>query len=117
VNPSTIRYYESIGLLPAPIRKSGQRRYSAEVMEKLRFIKTAQLTGFSIQEISVLMGGFDSASPSKSWTQMANQKCAELLEKKKHIESMLDILQDGLKCSCLSWSECYTKISTDGSCC
>lgn len=113
VNPSAIRYYESIGLLPEPTRINGQRRYSPDATEKLRFIKTAQITGFSIQEIAVLMEGFDAAAPSASWTKMANQKYAELLEKKKQIEAMLDILQSGLDCNCMTWSECYSKISAD----
>ncbi len=118
INSSAIRYYESIGIMPTPIRISGQRRYTTKVIDRLKFIKTAQLAGFSIQEIAVLLEGFDNqVSPSERWKQMANTKCSELEEQKKHIEAMLDVLKNGLKCECLTWSECFTKVNSNGTCC
>ncbi|MFY0803596.1 MerR family transcriptional regulator [Peribacillus frigoritolerans] len=117
VNPSAIRYYESIGLIPFTERVNGQRRYTIEILDRLRFIKAAQLSGFSNQEITVLLEGFDiSVSPSERWKQMANKKRSELEEKKKQINTMLGILENGLKCTCLTWSECLTKVKSDGTC-
>ena len=44
LNPRTIRYYETLGLLPEPSRTpSGYRHYPPEVADKLRFIKKAYL--------------------------------------------------------------------------
>lgn len=118
VNPSAIRYYESIGIMPIPKKVSGQRRYTTEGIDRLKFIKTAQLAGFSIQEIGVLLEGFDNqVSPSERWKHMASTKCSELEEQKKHIDAMLDVLKNGLKCECLTWSECFTKVNSDGTCC
>ncbi|MBT2724737.1 MerR family transcriptional regulator [Bacillus sp. ISL-46] len=118
VNPSAIRFYESIGLMPTPTRVNGQRRYKTDVIDQLKFIKTAQLAGFNNQEITVLLEGFDNqVSPSERWSQMAITKCAELEEQKEHIDSMLDILKNGLKCECLSWSECFPKVNSNGTCC
>jgi MerR family redox-sensitive transcriptional activator SoxR len=117
VNASTLRYYESIGLLPSPERKNGQRRYSENILERIKFIKTAQLTGFTIQEIVLLLEGFvPDLTLSEKWEKMAVNKRSELEERKKQINSMLNILDDGLNCKCLSWSECYTKINNTGSC-
>ena len=59
VNTSTLRYYESVGLLPAPERRSGQRRYDERLFDRINFIKVAQHTGFKIQEIVVLLEGFE----------------------------------------------------------
>ena len=113
-----IRYYESIGMLPIPTRVSGQRRYTIEVLDQLKFIKTAQLAGFSNQEIIVLLEGFDDqATPSERWRHMANTKCLELEEKKKQIDEMLNVLKNGLKCECLTWSECFPKVNSKGTCC
>lgn len=118
VSASTIRYYESIGMLPIPTRISGQRRYTIEVLDQLKFIKTAQLAGFSNQEIIVLLEGFDDqATPSERWRHMANTKCLELEEKKKQIDEMLNVLKNGLKCECLTWSECFPKVNSKGTCC
>ncbi|MEX2461813.1 MAG: MerR family transcriptional regulator [Paenibacillaceae bacterium] len=117
VNASTLRYYESIGLIPSPERKNGQRRYAESLLERIRFIKGAQQTGFTIQEIAVLLEGFEPNQPlSERWEKMAETKRSELEDRKKQINSMLQILNDGLNCKCLTWSECFKKINTNGTC-
>lgn len=56
VNLETIRYYERQELLPEPLRtQSGYRTYSAESVERIRFIKQAQELGFSLKEIKELL--------------------------------------------------------------
>lgn len=52
----TIRYYERLGLLPAPQRSaSGYRRYSESTVEALAFIRKAQALGFSLDEIAEVL--------------------------------------------------------------
>lgn len=52
VNPKTIRYYESIGLLPQPDRtEAGHRVYGDADVERLRFVKAAQAVGLALDEI------------------------------------------------------------------
>lgn len=49
VSAKTVRYYEDIGLMPEPDRHAnGYREYSAEHLERLRFIKDAQAAGLSL---------------------------------------------------------------------
>lgn len=56
VNIETIRYYERRGLLPKPSRAaSGYRLYADDAVRWLRFIKQAQLLGFSLTEIQELL--------------------------------------------------------------
>lgn len=110
VNASTLRYYESVGLLPAPERQNGQRRYDEQLLERISFIKIAQQTGFSIQEIAILLEGFETSGPlSERWEQMAKQKRSQLEERKKQLDWMIQILDSGLSCKCLTWSECLKK--------
>jgi MerR family transcriptional regulator, redox-sensitive transcriptional activator SoxR len=117
LNASTLRYYETVGLLPAPMRVNGQRRYEESLLDRIHFIKIAQQTGFSIQEIAALLEGFESGdSMSEAWKQMARQKRSELEERKRRINSMITILDNGISCKCLSWSECLDKIENTGSC-
>ncbi|MBB3109597.1 MerR family redox-sensitive transcriptional activator SoxR [Paenibacillus phyllosphaerae] len=117
INASTLRYYESVGLLPDPERQNGQRRYDEGVLDRINFIKVAQQTGFSIQEITILLEGFEPGdSLSDRWEQMAKQKRAELEARKKQLNSMIQILDSGLSCKCLTWSECKDKIEKEGSC-
>lgn len=56
INAQTIRYYESLDLLPEPERTpAGYRDYGAEVAERLRFIRDAQACGLSLGEIQTLL--------------------------------------------------------------
>ncbi len=56
LSPDTLRYYERIGLLDQVARNAGgQRRYSAEDVARLRFIKRAQAMDFSLDEIGQLL--------------------------------------------------------------
>ncbi len=56
VNVETLRFYERKGLLPAPPRRvSGYRRYPADSVRRIRFIKRAQELGFTLAEISELL--------------------------------------------------------------
>lgn len=56
VTTKTIRYYESIGLLPAPPRTdAGYRDYNHQATERLRFIRDAQATGLSLNEIQSIL--------------------------------------------------------------
>lgn len=57
VNVETIRYYQRIGLLPLPKRDYGSiRRYSANDLKRVRFIRRAQALGFSLDEVALLLG-------------------------------------------------------------
>ncbi|MFL5203690.1 MAG: MerR family transcriptional regulator [Microvirga sp.] len=56
VKVPTIRYYEQIGLLPVPPRTEGrQRRYGAEDVSRLSFIRHARELGFDVEAIRELM--------------------------------------------------------------
>lgn len=60
VNIETIRYYERIGLLPAPPRTQGGRRiYSAEHRRRLVFIRRMRELGFPIEDVRTLLGMVD----------------------------------------------------------
>ena len=51
----TIRYYESIGLLPAATRQAGgQRTYDADDVRRLTFIRRCRDFGFSIDQVRLL---------------------------------------------------------------
>ena len=57
VSVEAIRYYERIGLLPkAPRTPSGIRRYAAETIDRIRFVKQAQSHGFTLAEVKDLIG-------------------------------------------------------------
>jgi MerR family mercuric resistance operon transcriptional regulator len=56
VNVETVRYYQRRGLMPTPIRPlGGQRRYPAEALRQINFIRRAQDLGFTLEEITTLL--------------------------------------------------------------
>ncbi len=58
--PATLRYYEEIGLLPAPERSSGGYRiYDDRTLERLAFIARAKQLGCSLEEIGDLSIAWD----------------------------------------------------------
>lgn len=57
VNIETIRYYERIGLLPAPPRSAGRHRlYDSSHRQRLVFIRRARELGFSLDHVRALLG-------------------------------------------------------------
>lgn len=56
VGVETVRYYQRRGLLEAPRRPAGSvRRYGEDTARRLRFIRRAQVLGFTLEEIGELL--------------------------------------------------------------
>lgn len=56
----TIRYYEQIGVLPAPRRTaSGYRQYDQNGVERLRFVRQARSLGLPLRDVRALIGILD----------------------------------------------------------
>lgn len=56
VSTKTIRYYESIGVLPEPARTgSGYRDYDESFVDRLTFIRSAQRLGVSLDEVREIL--------------------------------------------------------------
>jgi DNA-binding transcriptional MerR regulator len=56
VSTTTIRYYESIGLLAEPGRTAaGYREYDDDAVERIRFVRDAQASGLTLSEIQSVL--------------------------------------------------------------
>ena len=101
VRPSALRYYESIGLLPAPRRVNGRRRYDLAAIQMLRVIQLAQHAGFSVAEIQHLLHGFSAETPpADRWRPLAEHKMREIDALIARAEQMKGILETLLTCGC-----------------
>ena len=54
-NIETIRYYERIGLMPAPPRRGRYRSYGAGDVGRLGFVRRARELGFTLDEVRALL--------------------------------------------------------------
>lgn len=107
VATSSIRYYESIGVLPEPDRLRGQRRYRGDVVGRLAFIGVAQSAGFKLDEIKELVHGLDGGNGMAEQIRLlSTQKLEEvdaLLERTKAMKGWLEVAKE---CGCGSPAEC-----------
>ena len=105
VNTSLIRYYERVGLLQAPERISGQRRYDGSVLRRLAVIDVAQRAGLSLDEVRTLLEiGTDPMSDHLR--ELADRKLPEidaLIERARRVRAWLTTAQG---CDCQSVDAC-----------
>ena len=95
-----IRYYESIGLVPAPRRSgTGYRVYAMEDVRTLSFIHRARAFGFPIERIRALVGLWQGKEPSREVKRIAMQQVEELSVRVRALQHMAAELA-GLAANC-----------------
>jgi MerR family redox-sensitive transcriptional activator SoxR len=104
---STIRYWERIGVLPQPVRVSGQRRYSTDAVERLAVLRLAQACGFRLDEMRHLLHGFGvGVTPPSRWQKLARRKQHELDLQIARLKAMQRLVARVLRCQCVELQEC-----------
>jgi len=105
--PSAIRYYESIELLPAPVRESGRRRYPAEVLRSLAVIDTAQRAGLSLDDIRLLLRvSADDEDAVEQLRQVAERRLPALRAAIARAELVREWLEHAADCRCPTLESC-----------
>ena len=95
VNIQTLRYYERRRILtPAARRESGYRLYEPGAVQTVRFIKRAQLLGFSLDDIQVLLGLRASTKPQCGRVRAKAEEALRGVESKI---AQLDSMRQALK--------------------
>ena len=103
---SAIRFYERAGLLPEPVRTSGQRRYGGAILDRLAVLERAKACGFTLTEIGVLFN--NEGRHSAKWRVLADRKIGELDSAMKRISAVKAVLQKS--CECATAAECGQRI-------
>ena len=87
VGIEALRFYEKQGLLGSPARtESGYRLYGREVLERLDFIKRAQVLGFSLAEISrIIAHKHAGQSPCAEVRDVVRARLAEIDERMRQM--------------------------------
>ena len=105
---STLRFYERTKLLTPTARSDGNyRQYDSAALERLRFIRAAQATGFSIEDIRELLSLTHSDDPPcDDVLHLMTNRLAEVRERLKKLRHVERVLSRSLK-------ECCTGKSID----
>ncbi len=105
----TLRYYEEEGLL-SPTRRSpaGYRLYDAQAVEQLRFIRSAQAVGFTLDDIRTLgrLEGESGKTRKAEVRRLLEQRLAEVNEKMKDLKRVQRALGQALDRCQRSNGEC-----------
>jgi len=88
VNVETIRFYQRKGLLPEPDKPYGSiRRYGEADVVRVKFVKSAQRLGFSLDEIAELLR-LDDGTHCEEASSLAEHKLKDVREKMADLARM-----------------------------
>lgn len=88
VNVETVRYYQRRGLMTEPERPmNGQRRYDVDAVKRVRFIKRAQVLGFTLEEIGSLLH-LDESRACAETRELAARKLEVIQSKLADLKAM-----------------------------
>jgi DNA-binding transcriptional MerR regulator len=105
----TIRYYEQVGLLPAPARTAGNyRAYDTVHLKRLAFIRRSRELGFLIDQIRALLDLADQRGRSceavdiiaKQHRAEVDRKIADLRALRRELDSMIAQCRHGTVAEC-----------------
>ena len=108
VATSALRFYEDEGLIHSERNESGHRRYHADVLRRVSFIRTAQLVGLSLGEIRDALSSLpDERTPTaRDWARLASSWQPLLEARIALLTRMRDQLDSCIGCGCLSLKAC-----------
>jgi DNA-binding transcriptional MerR regulator len=98
---TTIRYYESLGLLKRPPRQSGRRVYDQAVVAQLRAIAALRYAGFTLAEIRELVPVMAAGrTPGARWQRAAQAKLEQLDDTICELGRARQALSRAIHCTC-----------------
>ncbi|MBI1176308.1 MerR family transcriptional regulator [bacterium] len=114
VAPSTLRFYERLGLLSPAGRISGKRRYDERGAARLAFVLSARESGFTLTEIKKLISdGSRQIPPRRLWRGVAKAKNLEIERKIARLRAAQQSLQRKATCRCRTLAECETLLARE----
>jgi DNA-binding transcriptional MerR regulator len=105
VQPSTLRYYEEIGLIQSGGRHGLRRQYDSDVLLKLSLIALGRTASFSLTEIAGIFGHKNRLELPR---EVLHAKADELGRQIDELRVLRDTLRHVADCSAPSHLECPT---------
>jgi MerR family transcriptional regulator, mercuric resistance operon regulatory protein len=102
VNVETIRFYQRKGIVPVPPRpERGVRSYSCEHVDRVRFIKAAQLWGFTLSDVADLLRLHDGMACDAT-RRIAEDRLAVVTDRMRELRNVAGALRRAI-------AECRTR--------
>ena len=99
VSAKMIRYYQGVGLLSDNKRnQNGYRAFDENDVHRLRFVRRSRDFGFSVAQISKLLGLWQGKKPSSDVKKLALAHVAELDQKIEHLQELRNTLNHLADC-------------------
>jgi len=96
VATSALRYWEELGLLPAPARVSGQRRYPPSAVGLVGVILFLRDVGFTLRDVKALIASRSLAADG--WRELAQRKLTELDQRIAQAQAARTAVAHALAC-------------------
>jgi len=101
VAPDTVRYYSRLGLLkPERNPENGYKLFRVKDVSRLRFIRQAQALGFTLKEITEILG--DAEEGSSPCPKVRDIIARHIEENRRKIEE-LQALQNRMEAALVKW--------------
>jgi DNA-binding transcriptional MerR regulator len=105
VATSALRYWEELGLLPAPARVSGQRRYPPSAVRLVGVVLLLRDAGFTLREVEAFVASRLRAADD-DWRELYQRKLTELDQRIAQAQAARTALTHGLACPHKDILEC-----------
>ena len=105
IPPSTLRYYEEIGLISSISRHGMRRQFTPDVLLQLQLVALGKSAGFSLQEISTMFGKDGAPDLPRA---MLRDKADHLDRQVEELKALRDMLRHVADCPAPSHMECPT---------
>lgn len=105
IQPSTLRYYEEVGLIQSVGRNGLRRQFDRDVLLKLSLIALGRTAGFSLTEIAAIFGHDGRLELPR---EELHAKADELGRQMAELRVLRDTLRHVADCSAPSHLECPT---------
>jgi len=105
ISPSTLRYYEDLGLISSVGRHGLRRQFGPEILLRLSLIAIGKSAGFSLEEIAGIFGAH--GEPNLSRRRMKS-KAEEIGRQIRELTALKKALEHAAECPAPSHMECPT---------
>ncbi len=109
---TTVRFYERRGLIKPDARTvSNYRTYSTQTLERLKFLRAAQASGFNLKDIREMLSLTDSEQPPcKEVAELISNRLDDVSNRLTELKRIERVLKSALKSCCRGGTDWCDKI-------